>query len=93
MIWRKKKQKDTLAEPETEELAEVKQELKSVKGELEAYKNLVDQLLDDKIDLSNRDTLKLFEYCLNQALAEKCVEQEEEIKFLKKRITYLEFLE
>ena len=87
MIWRKKKQKVTLAEPESNELAEVKQEL-------ELYKDLLNQIvLKEIIDFSNPDTLKLFENCLNQLIVERCVEQEEEIKFLKKRITYLEFLE
>lgn len=86
MIWRKQKQKVTLAEPESKELAEVKQEL-------EVYKDLLNQLFKEMIDLSNPHTLKLFENCLNQAMVEKCVEQEEEIKFLKKRISYLEFLE
>ena len=86
MIWRKKKQKVTLAEPESNELAEVKQEL-------ELYKDLLNQLLKEIIDFSNPDTLKLLENCLNQLIVERCVEQEEEIKFLKKRITYLEFLE
>lgn len=87
MIWRKKKQKVTLAEPESNELAEVKQEL-------ELYKDLLNQIvLKEIIDFSNPDTLKLLENCLNQLIVERCVEQEEEIKFLKKRITYLEFLE
>ena len=87
MIWRKKKQKVTLAEQESNELAEVKQEL-------ELYKDLLNQIvLKEIIDFSNPDTLKLLENCLNQLIVERCVEQEEEIKFLKKRITYLEFLE
>ena len=87
MIWRKKKQKVTLAERESNELAEVKQEL-------ELYKDLLNQIvLKEIIDFSNPDTLKLLENCLNQLIVERCVEQEEEIKFLKKRITYLEFLE
>ena len=86
MIWRKKKQKVTPVEPESNELEEVKQEL-------EIYKDLLNQLLKERIDFSHPDTLKLLGNCLNQAMAERCVEQEEEIKFLKKRITYLEFLE
>ena len=68
-------------------------ELKKKKKELEDYKYLCKSLMGDMLDLSKPGVKELLLECLDEALVEKCLEQEKEIAYLKKRITYLEYLE
>ena len=49
--------------------------------------------MGDMLDLSKPGVKELLLECLDEALVEKCLEQEKEIAYLKKRITYLEYLE
>ena len=68
-------------------------ELEECKRELEDYKYLCKSLMGDMLDLSKPGVKELLLECLDEVLVEKCLEQEKEIAYLKKRITYLEYLE
>lgn len=72
---------------------ELKKELDETKKQLELYKEITGMVCGDLIDLSKPGVKELLFDNLNKSLAEKCVKQEEEIIYLKKRISYLEYLE